>query len=174
MFHTGEGGAIFVKDLSLFKKCFYSHNFGHDGPLDFHGLGINGKISELQAAMGLSVLPYMDEIIKSRKASVDFYHDNLNFTKVESFKLRENTIWNYSYYPIIFETESMLLKIQKKLNDIDIFPRRYFYPSLNKLKYVRNSEQFFSDNISSKILCLPLFEGMKESDLQKIVEIVNS
>lgn len=174
LFHTGEGGAIFVKDLSLFKKCFYSHNFGHDGPLDFHGLGINGKISELQAAMGLSVLPYMGEIIKSRKAAVDFYHDNLNFTKVVSFKLRENTIWNFSYYPIIFETESMLLKIQKKLNDVEIFPRRYFYPSLNKLNYVINSEQFFSDNISSKILCLPLFEGMKESDLQKIVEIVNA
>ena len=47
----------------LFDKLFYSHNFGHNGPLDFHGLGINAKISELQAAMGLSVLPFMEEIL---------------------------------------------------------------------------------------------------------------
>ncbi|MFY8213233.1 MAG: DegT/DnrJ/EryC1/StrS family aminotransferase, partial [Flavobacterium sp.] len=55
LFHTGEGGALFTKDPVLFQQCFYSHNFGHNGPLAFHGLGINGKISELQAAMGLTV-----------------------------------------------------------------------------------------------------------------------
>ena len=67
LFHTGEGGAIFCKNKNLRKKIYYSHNFGHNGPLKFHGLGINGKISELQAAMGLSVLPYIDEILESRK-----------------------------------------------------------------------------------------------------------
>ena len=67
LFHTGEGGALFCSEESLRDKMFYSHNFGHNGPLDFHGLGINGKISELQAAMGLSVLPYMEEILKGRK-----------------------------------------------------------------------------------------------------------
>src|SRR6476620_8557716 len=73
LFHTGEGGALFCNDADLHHKMYFSHNFGHNGPLDFYGLGINGKTSELQAAMGLTVLPYMDKIINSRKTVVDFY-----------------------------------------------------------------------------------------------------
>ncbi len=73
LFHTGEGGALFARDTDLFHQCYYSHNFGHNGPLDFHGLGINGKISELQSAMGLSVLPYMGAIIEGRKNIVEQY-----------------------------------------------------------------------------------------------------
>lgn len=71
LFHTGEGGALFCKDANLRHKMFYSHNFGHNGPLDFYGLGINGKISELQAAMGLTVFPHMETILESRKTVVD-------------------------------------------------------------------------------------------------------
>jgi dTDP-4-amino-4,6-dideoxygalactose transaminase len=67
VFHTGEGGAAFVNNSELYGKVYYSHNFGHDGPEAFHGVGINGKKSELNAAMGLAVLPYMDEIITRRK-----------------------------------------------------------------------------------------------------------
>lgn len=173
LFHTGEGGAMFIKEPSLFKKCFYSHNFGHDGPLEFHGLGINGKISELQAAMGLSVLPFVNEIISSRKDAVNFYLKNLNFSAFKSLKFREGTNWNYSYFPVIFETEKKLLEIQSNLNDNQIFPRRYFSPSLNTLKYVANSEQIVSEDVSKKILCLPLFNRLDLADLEKIVKIVN-
>ena len=67
IFHTGEGGALFCQDEALNHQFFYSHNFGHNGPLEFYGLGINGKISELQAAMGLAVFPNMDVIISGRK-----------------------------------------------------------------------------------------------------------
>ena len=62
LFHTGEGGAIFCKDEYLYKDLFDKHNFGHKGELDFSGLGINGKMSELQAGMGFAVLPYVQEI----------------------------------------------------------------------------------------------------------------
>src|SRR5690554_1140381 len=65
LFHTGEGGAMFSSNAELQHKLFYSHNFGHNGPLDFHGLGINAKISELQASMGLAVIKYMDVILES-------------------------------------------------------------------------------------------------------------
>ena len=170
LFHTGEGGAMFVKDPDLFHKSFYSHNFGHNGPLDFHGLGINGKISELQAAMGLSVFPYLDEIQKSRKAAVQFYLDNIDFDKVRPFVLRDSIKWNYSYFPVIFETEDSLLEIQKKMNDCGIYPRRYFYPSLNTLSYVSNEVQEVSDIISRRILCLPLFAGLTNLQLSYIVE----
>lgn len=173
LFHTGEGGALFCSNDTLRHKMFYSHNFGHNGPLDFHGLGINGKISELQSAMGLSVLPYMDKIIESRKKVVDFYNQNLDFSKLRSLKIRENTNWNYSYYPVVFETTEILLNVQMVLNEEKIFPRRYFYPSLNTIGYVKSSLMPVSESIASRILCLPLAYAMDEVDLNKICIIIN-
>lgn len=173
LFHTGEGGALFAKDPDLQHRLFYSHNFGHDGPLAFHGLGINGKISELQAAMGLSVFPYMDFILQKRKAAVGFYDENIDFSKLRKLKIRENTNWNYSYYPVIFIDEAALLAAQKRMNAVNIFPRRYFYPSLNTIDYLKSSEMPVSESIASRILCLPLFADMNPSDLAKIVSLLN-
>lgn len=174
LFHTGEGGALFAKDEDLQHQLFYSHNFGHDGPLTFHGLGINGKISELQAAMGLAVLPHMETILAERKRVVDFYNQNLDVTKVQTLKIRENTEWNYSYYPIVFEDEDTLLRVQKALNEEQIFPRRYFYPSLNTIPYVASVSMPISESIASRILCLPLYVELQQNDIQKIVSILNS
>jgi dTDP-4-amino-4,6-dideoxygalactose transaminase len=170
LFHTGEGGAVFCSDTILRDKLFYSHNFGHNGPHEFHGLGINGKISELQAAMGLSVFPHMGEIIAGRKKVVEYYNANLDFTKLSKIKIRENTQWNYSYYPVVFETETKLLEVQKALNEQQIFPRRYFYPSLNTVNYVGKTEMPISESVASKIMCLPLYVGLLEVDLEKICD----
>ena len=174
LFHTGEGGALFAKDEDLQHQLFYSHNFGHDGPLTFHGLGINGKISELQAAMGLAVLPHMETILAERKRVVDFYNQNLDVTKVQTLKIRENTQWNYSYYPIILKDEATLLDVQKALNDEGIFPRRYFYPSLNTINYIDKRSMPISENIASRILCLPLFKELTEIELAKILEVIKN
>ncbi len=173
LFHTGEGGAIFCKDEALRQQLFYSHNFGHDGPLDFHGLGINGKVSELQAAMGLAVFPYMNKIIASRQETVDMYNAQLDFTKVRALKLREETQWNCSYYPVIFESEDKLLHVQRAFNAQDIFPRRYFYPSLNTINYVKGPEMPISERVASRVLCLPLYYNMEVSSVEKIINIVN-
>jgi dTDP-4-amino-4,6-dideoxygalactose transaminase len=173
LFHTGEGGALFTKDEELKHKLFYSHNFGHNGALDFYGLGINGKISELQAAMGLSVLPYIETLIESRKQIIKFYNEHLNFSKLRTIKIRENVNWNYIYYPIILESEEKLLEIQYKLNEKKIFPRRYFYPSLNNLNYVKNKKMPVSESISSRVLCLPLYHDLEEENLNKIIKIIN-
>ena len=173
LFHTAEGGAMFANDEKLREHLYFSHNFGHNGPLDFHGLGINGKISELQAAMGLAVFPHMSEILKARKKVVDYYNLNLNFESLQSMKIRQNTEWNYSYYPVIFPSETQLLKIQKSLNDQQIFPRRYFYPSLNTIDYVKGQKMPISEDIASRILCLPLYKGLEEVDLERIVKLVN-
>jgi len=174
LFHTGEGGALFCSDELLRHKMFYSHNFGHNGPLDFHGLGINGKISELQGAMGLAVLPHMDFILKGRKEVVEYYNDHLDFSKIKTMKIRENTVWNYSYFPVVIESEDQLLRVQKVLNEQEIFPRRYFYPSLNTINYVKGGEMPFSESIASRILCLPLYVDLDITDVQKIVAILNS
>ena len=173
LFHTGEGGALFTKDPELFHKCFYSHNFGHNGPLDFHGLGINGKISELQAAMGLAVFPHIKAINEGRIKAVEYYNAHIDFSKINKLKLRDKTQWNQSYYPIIFESESLLLKVQKELNENQIFPRRYFYPSLNKINYLGIAEMPISESISTRIMCLPLAHDMKINDLNSICLIVN-
>jgi dTDP-4-amino-4,6-dideoxygalactose transaminase len=174
LFHTGEGGALFAKDTNLQHQLFYSHNFGHNGTLDYLGLGINGKISELQAAMGLAVLPYMPSILEERKRVVDFYNQNLDIAKVQLLKIRKNTNWNYSYYPVLFKDEATLLKVQKALNDNQIFPRRYFYPSLNTINYIKTKSMPISEGIASRVLCLPLYVELTKEDTTKIVSILNS
>lgn len=174
IFHTGEGGAMFCKDENLFHKLFYSHNFGHNGPLEFHGVGINAKISELQSAMGLAVFDELDFIFSERKKVVDFYLNNLDFTKLSTMKIRENTQWNYSYFPVIFNSEEELLKVQNILNESEIFPRRYFYPSLNTIDFVKGEAMPISESIASKILCLPLYVGLEKQDLEKITSIINT
>lgn len=173
IFHTGEGGAMFCNDENLYHKLYYSHNFGHNGPLDFHGLGINAKISELQSAMGLAVFDHLDFIFSERKKVVDFYLENLDFTTISTMKIRENTQWNYSYFPVIFNSEEELLKVQQKLNEAEIFPRRYFYPSLNRIDFVNGEEMPISESIASRILCLPLYVGLTEEELQLIVNLIN-
>jgi dTDP-4-amino-4,6-dideoxygalactose transaminase len=173
LFHTGEGGALFCNDADLNHQMYFSHNFGHNGPLAFHGLGINGKTSELQAAMGLAVLPYIDDIIHSRKEAVDFYNSNLDFGKLQGLKIRENTNWNYSYYPILLESEAKLLEVQHALNEVDIYPRRYFYPSLNTIDFTKGMAMPISEDVASRVMCLPLYAGLVASELEQIVHTIN-
>lgn len=173
IFHTGEGGAFFCNNIELNKKLFYSHNFGHNGPEDFHGVGINAKMSELHAAMGLTVLPHIHEILADRKTVVDYYNENLNFNQLSKLVIREDTVWNYSYYPVIFQTEKELLKAQKSLNEAGIFPRRYFYPSLNKLNYVPKISMPISESIASRVMCLPLYNNLSLSNVNRICVLLN-
>ena len=173
IFHSGEGGAMFCNDEKLFHKLYYSHNFGHNGPVDFHGLGINAKISELQSAMGLAVFDNLEHIFYERRKVVEFYLNNLNFDKVTTMKIREKTEWNYSYFPLIFQSEEELLSAQKRLNEAEIFPRRYFYPSLNTIDFVNGASMPISESIASRILCLPLYVGLTEAELKLIVNLIN-
>ncbi len=172
LFHTGEGGALFCNDDALFHKMFYSHAFGHNGELAFHGLGINGKISELQAALGLALFPYMPEIFAARKQVIDFYDQHLDFTRLQKLKIREHTRWNYAYYPVIFQTEALLLDAQHRMNALDIFPRRYFYPSLNTLAYVQAGAMEISESTAARILCLPLYTGLLPSEQELIISCI--
>ncbi len=173
LFHTGEGGAMFCNDDDLNHKLFYSHNFGHNGPLAFHGLGINGKISELQAAMGLAMFPYINEIISERKKVVNHYNECLDFSKIKKLKIRENTEWNYSYYPVTFESEEKLLIAMNNLNKENIFPRRYFYPSLSSLSYVKKYYVPDAERVSKSILCLPLYVNIEEKAQDIIINLLS-
>ncbi len=174
LFHTAEGGAMFCNEEAIYKKLFYSHNFGHDGPLKFHGLGINAKMSELQAAMGLAMLPEMGHIINERKKVATFYTESFkDASNLKSLKLREGTEWNYSYYPIVLENEQTLLKVEQALNEKNIWPRRYFFPSLNKVSFVDCIQEMpISESIASKVLCLPLYVGLTKRELELITNTI--
>lgn len=172
LFHTGEGGALFCKDPDLFHQLYYSHNFGHNGPLEFHGLGINGKMSELQAAMGLAVLPYMSTILNGRMKNIEAYRGKLN-KNLKELKLLDFTDWNYAYFPVLFQSEEKLLEVQRRLNELEIFPRRYFYPSLNKLPYVAEEGLNISERISKRILCLPLSHDDNCHIIEKIAHVID-
>ncbi|CDF80039.1 DegT/DnrJ/EryC1/StrS aminotransferase [Formosa agariphila KMM 3901] len=167
LFHTGEGGALFCKP-EFYDDMFYHHNFGHDGAEAFHGLGINAKMSEPQAAMGLAVFSHITEIMSTRSRAVKLYDEILKETSFQRLKIREGTLWNNSYYPIIFNSESELLQVQRKMNTNHIYPRRYFYPSLNCLPYIENVDCKITESISSRILCLPLWAGMENKIINQI------
>ena len=171
VFHTGEGGALFTGSDELNDKLFYHHNFGHYGPEVFQGVGINAKMSELQAAMGLAVFPYIKTILEARKGVAELYQNNLK--NIGVLKIREETQWNYSYYPVLFDNETQLHTIQELLNKEGVFPRRYFYPSLNLLPYADKKSCPISENIASRVLCLPLYHDLLEDEVLKICNIIN-
>ncbi|WP_299367897.1 DegT/DnrJ/EryC1/StrS aminotransferase family protein [Winogradskyella sp.] len=174
IFHTGEGGAVFTKDKDLQHQIFYSHNFGHDGQLAFYGLGINGKISELQAAMGLAVLPHMPRVIANRQKIVEIYDQAFSNIPLQLIKIRPHTDWNFSYYPIVLKNEAILDKVIGRLNEVQIYPRRYFYPSLDTLPYVDDCELPIASRISKSIICLPLYHDLEMSAVDKIIRIIKS
>jgi dTDP-4-amino-4,6-dideoxygalactose transaminase len=131
-------------------------------------------MSELQAAMGLSVLPYMEHILRERQRVCDYYDQHLDFTKLSKLKIREHTQWNYSYYPVFFKTEKELLEVMKRLAVQEIYPRRYFYPSLEALPYIESNSCPIAEDMAKRVMCLPLYTTLQEEDLKKIVIIINN
>jgi len=173
LFHTVEGGAVVTKDPDLLKKMAYLRNFGHDGPERFAELGINGKNSELHAAMGLVNLKYVDQIIATRKDLSDHYDRFLKTFQGVKPKIADHIEYNYAYYPLIFNSEKLLLAVQETLNQNWIHPRRYFFPSLEDLPYVHpRSRRKVSDDISKRVLCLPLFDTLTVEEIDMIFRII--
>jgi dTDP-4-amino-4,6-dideoxygalactose transaminase len=174
LFHTGEGGAAFVNKTDLYDSVFQMHNFGHDGPYDYALAGINGKISELNAAMGHAVLDDFNLILNRRKEVCDLYNNHLKFSTYKRIKIRNNTDWNFSYYPIVFQDEKRLLKVVDVLNNNDIYPRRYFYPSINTIPFIKsNTVNPISEDISKRILCLPIYHTLTVESQLRTIELIN-
>jgi dTDP-4-amino-4,6-dideoxygalactose transaminase len=168
LFHTIEGGAIITHNSSIAKEIAHLRNFGHDGPEKFYGLGINGKNSEFHAAMGLCNLKYVFEILQHRKMLSERYNKMLQPLRVGRQLKQANSEFNYAYYPIIFETEQALLKAVQALNGVYVYPRRYFFPSLETLNYVKKQEMEISNNISKRVLCLPLYHSLSFEEVDMI------
>ena len=174
LFHTIEGGAVITNDDELAKKVRLMINFGISGPTSIDSVGTNAKMNEFEAAMGLCVLDEIETIRQRRKDILQVYTNELS-NIVEMQQWNEHGKNNCAYAPILFESEEQLLKIEAKLKENDILPRRYFYPSLDTLAYL-NSKQVckHSRDIASRILCLPIYPTLKLNDVQKIVNILES
>ncbi len=172
LFHTVEGGAVITSNPDILKKLAYLRNFGHDGPDKFNGVGINGKNSEFHAAMGIANLKYINQILDKRKSDSKRYDNWLCKFPIQKPIVPKDTVYNYSYYPIIFKNEEITLKVFDELKKNEIFARRYFYPSLSTLSYVPKQNTPISDDISSRILCLPLYYDLSEQEIDLISRII--
>lgn len=172
VFHTIEGGCVVIKNKDLSNQINLIKSFGHTND-NHHCLGINAKASEFQAAMGLCNLDQIKYIIMARKQVSNWYDEFLRDV-VQRPKIPVNFEYNYAYYPVVFKNEATCLEVISCLNKQNIFPRRYFYPSLNTLPYMQNSQSCpISEDISSRILCLPLYVGLGKESVETISKIIH-
>lgn len=172
IFHTIEGGAIFASTAELLKKIAYMRNFGFSNIDQISELGINGKNSEFHAAMGLANLPYLETVSQYRKDLYSYYDERLSFLEVQRLKINPKASFNYAYYPIVFASEEKLLRSVEELNNNRIYPRRYFYPSLDTLGYVDSSSCPIARNMSTRVLCLPLYNSLSFEEVDFVCRIL--
>ena len=171
LFHTVEGGCIITNDDAVVEKLTLFRQFGHRGD-DYFSMGINAKNSEFHAAMGLCILPRLNEIIKSRKEISELYTSKLRRLGLQETRSNEQLKYNYAYYPIVFKSEQDLLKAKNALMQQEIFPRRYFYPSLNQLNFLPYQQMTMSEDISKRVLSLPLYADLLHQDVERICKII--
>ena len=172
LFHTIEGGALIINDDILVEKARFLINFGIEDVESIPELGTNAKMNEFEAAMGLCMLDEMEEISQKRKEVYERYKKELEGL-VQIQAQNPYSTHNYGYFPIVLKDEEQTLKVQKALNEKKIFPRRYFYPSLDTLNYIEPKQYSpISRGISKRILALPIYPKLKENEQKIIIKII--
>ncbi|MBQ4849021.1 DegT/DnrJ/EryC1/StrS aminotransferase family protein [Pseudoalteromonas sp. MMG012] len=174
LFHTIEGGGITFKDRHDFERATKMINFGLDGD-DVSELGINGKLSEFHAAMGLAVLDDLSMIIEQRQARVKLYKALLGGNVQYQHQSNDFAVAP-AYMPIVLESPNSVISIEKKLQEKNIFPRRYFYPCVHQTSWYKNNFPAVSlpnsEYISARVLCLPLSPVLDKNIIQIICNII--
>ena len=174
VFHTVEGGAVVSHSAENKRNIDLLRSFGHIGDVH-HTLGINAKMTEPHAAMGLCLLGRFAENIQKRKRVSEMYDALLPTSGLRKPKELQGFQRNYSYYPIIFDSHAAMTKAIAALNTDKVFPRRYFYPSLNNLPYLKKTRPCpIAEDISSRVLCVPLYAELEEKTVERILGIVKS
>lgn len=173
VFHAVEGGFVVARDREVAEKIEWMRRFGHDGHDGFYGVGINAKMSEFHAAMGLCNLDHIQKIIANRKVISEAFDSALaelgGRTKVVA--TRSGASRNYGYYPVLFENENSLRHCISTLNESNIFPRRYFFPCLSGVPELgKFAECSVAANVASRILCLPLSASMRLEDVDRVIK----
>lgn len=170
LFHTAEGGCIIANDNTIDQQLMLYRQFGHVFD-DYYSVGVNGKNSEFHAAMGLCVLPEINNIIADRKKTCLQYDAALSVHIQQPF-IEPSLQYNYAYYPILFNSEEQLLRVVESLKQQDISGRRYFYPSLNELPFLQKQSCPVSEDLSRRVLCLPLYFGLTQQEVTLILDCI--
>ena len=172
LFHTIEGGAVFTKSAEMLKKIAFMRNFGLDGLENFSGIGINAKNSEFHAAMGLANLKHVPILLEKRKQDYLYYSQLLQGLKKQEQTLNKHAEINYAYYPVLLPNEEILKDMVELLNANSIYPRRYFYPSLSTLPFIKQSDCPIAMDISKRTLCLPLYYELSKEEIHFVVRLL--
>ncbi len=176
LFHTAEGGALSTKNTELRKRIDYLKNFGYQDEEIVVMPGINGKMSEIHAILGLEVLKLVDEEIERRKILYLQYKKQLqNIPNILLPAINKEVEHNYQYFPIRIISRTRDI-VRKKLLERNIISRKYFYPLCSEFPFYRflpsSSQVPTATKISRECLVLPLFGRMIEEDVTEICEIV--
>ena len=159
MFQTVEGGAVVTDNDVIANKARWMRNHGFKTHYTFYGAGTNAKMSEFHAAMGLCSLPLVDKMRKKYDELIEKYNTELGLVRV-----------GVSYYPVWYPSERKLLKAIKEFEKHDIYPRRYFYPALNKVFGGKPCPLI--EESTKRVMCLPLYYELKDEDQDLIIKIV--
>lgn len=184
LFHTFEGGAIISHTEKSKSRVIYLKNFGFENETSVVSPGMNAKMNEVQAAMGLLQLKYIDNNIKRRKEIVIKYIDGLkNIEGIRFFNYRSDVEYNYSYFPIFIDAKAYgktRNELYYYLKENHIFSRRYFYPLISNfstykaLESARPSNLPIASMVSQQVLCLPLYPELEEEIIERIIELISS
>ncbi|MBF6617770.1 MAG: DegT/DnrJ/EryC1/StrS family aminotransferase [Candidimonas sp.] len=183
VFNTFEGGAIVCPDAKTKQRIDRLKNFGFVDELTVVAPGINGKMSEVNAAFGLLQLKYVDQSIARRREITRVYDFTLK--NVPGIRLVGDVgqrVANYSYYPILVECDYPLSRdrLYDALREQNINARRYFYPLISNFSMYRGLESAepanlpVAESIASRVLCLPIYPELSLSTIGQIVEVISS
>ncbi len=181
VFTTFEGGAIVCPNSKIKKRIDDLKNFGHAGEVTVVAPGINGKMNELQAAFGLLQLKHIDAAISRRREIDTQYRNQLDsMPGIICHPLLDDTVYNYSYFPILIENGYPLLRdeLNEKLRRHGIYPRCYFYPLISEFSMYRGLPSATASNLRSatkvanQVLCLPIYPGLTNESITRIVSVI--
>ncbi len=171
IFHSVEGGCVIARDAEVAQQIHLMRQFGHIGD-DHYTVGVNGKNSEFHAAMGLAVLDHFPRIMADRKDQWWRYAQAFEGHGDCTFPMPPKDLeHNHSYFPLIFGSHELMVQAQQELLGEDIMARRYFYPSLDALPYLKDTDVCpISRRIASSVLCLPLYTGLSINDQDRVIQ----
>ena len=173
MLNTAEGGGCFTQNKELDEKMRRIRFFGFENHADIVEDGFNGKMTEVNAAVGIANLKYMDVALTDRKMKYMRYKEIMQSRGDLRFQKIEDDSCNYSYFPVVFPNEKILLRVMEYLQSNQVFPRRYFYPSVNTFtKIVPYDAMPKSEDLASRILCLPLYKDLQMQYVEEIAELI--
>ena len=179
VFNTIEGGAVTFSDSKLYDKLYNLKNFGIRGEELVVSVGANAKMNEFCAIMGLCNLKHIDEAMDSRKKCCELYRELLSKVKgIKFFDTNNEATRNYAYFPIIVTDDYCISRdeLYDKLKKNNIFSRKYFYPLTSDQACFKNKYKNCSlENarwLAKHVLVLPLYEGLKDEDIERIADII--